>query len=149
MKFAWAATSGPRALVDDAIARLEIISDTFLSMNTPVQLAASDLLDQRKSIQPVVRDRLRSNLAELDRQLSGAPSCSRLQVEGGWYAVLRVPAIESDEELAVRLLREGGVSVHPGHFYDFPREGFIVLSLLTEPSILRAGVSRLLPLVRQ
>ena len=149
MKFAWVATSGPKTLVDDAIARLEIISDTFLSMNTPVQLAALELLEQRKQIQPVVCDRLRSNLAELDRQLLSAPSCSRLHVEGGWYAILRVPAIESDEELAIRLLREGGVSVHPGHFYDFPREGFLVLSLLTEPSIFRAGVSGLLPLVRQ
>jgi alanine-synthesizing transaminase len=77
-----------------------------------------------------------------------APSCSRLHVEGGWYAVLRVPAIESDEEMAIRLLREARVSVHPGHFYDFPREGFLVLSLLTEPSIFLAGVSRLLPLLR-
>jgi alanine-synthesizing transaminase len=149
MKFAWVTTSGPRALADDAMARMEIISDTFLSMNTPVQLAASELLDQRKQIQPVVRDRLRSNLAELDRQLLNATSCSRLHVEGGWYAVLRVPAIESDEEMAIRLLREARVSVHPGHFYDFPREGFLVLSLLTEPSIFRAGVSGLLPLVRQ
>jgi aspartate/methionine/tyrosine aminotransferase len=148
MKFAWVATSGPRALADDAMARMEIISDTFLSMNTPVQLAASELLDQRMQIQPVVRDRLRSNLAELDRQLPNAPSCSRLHVEGGWYAVLRVPAIESDEEMAIRLLREAGVSVHPGHFYDFPREGFLVLSLLTSPSIFLAGVSRLLPLLR-
>jgi aspartate/methionine/tyrosine aminotransferase len=148
MKFAWVATSGPRALADDAMARLEIISDTFLSMNTPVQLAASELLDQRMQIQPVVRDRLRANLAELDSQLLKAPSCSRLHVEGGWYAVLRVPAIESDEEMAIRLLREARVSVHPGHFYDFPREGFLVLSLLTEPSIFLAGVSRLLPLLR-
>jgi aspartate/methionine/tyrosine aminotransferase len=148
MKFAWVASSGPKALVHDAIARLEIISDTFLSMNTPVQLAASELLAQRKQIQPIVGDRLRSNLAELDRQLVRNPSCSRLQVEGGWYVILRVPAIQSDEEMAIRLVREGGVNVHPGHFYDFPQEGYLVLSLLTAPSIFSTGVSRLLPLVR-
>jgi hypothetical protein len=117
-------------------------------MNTPVQLAASELLAQRKQIQPIVGDRLRSNLAHLDRQLVDNPSCSRLQVEGGWYVILRVPAIESDEEMAIRLVREGGVNVHPGHFYDFPQEGYLVLSLLTAPSIFSTGVSRLLPLVR-
>jgi len=147
MKFAWLAISGPEAIVANAAARLEIVSDTFLSMNAPVQLAASVLLDQRKLIQPILLDRLHANLAGLDRQLSAHPSCRRLQVEGGWYAVLRVPAIESDETLAVRLLREASVSVHPGHFYDFPSEGYLVLSLITEPEIFREGVTRLLSLV--
>jgi aspartate/methionine/tyrosine aminotransferase len=68
----------------------------------------------------------------------------RLLVEGGWYAVLRVPAIESDENLAIRLLRKAGVSVHPGHYYDFPAEGYLVLSLITEPAVFREGVAALL-----
>jgi aspartate/methionine/tyrosine aminotransferase len=144
MKLAWLATSGPDELVAEAVARLEIIADTFLSMNTPVQLAAPVLLDQRTQVQPILRDRLRANLSELDRQLAGRPSCTRLQVDGGWYAVLRVPAIESDEALAIRLLRNAGVSVHPGHFYDFPNEGYLVLSLITEPATFREGVARLL-----
>src|SRR5580658_2218917 len=144
MKFAWVATSGPKEMVAEAGARLEIIADTFLSMNTPVQLAAPVLLDQRKQIQPILRDRLRVNLAELDGQLAGRPSCTRLLVEGGWYAVLRVPALESSEDLAIRLLREANVSVHPGHFYDFPNEGYLVLSLITEPAHFREGVTRLL-----
>jgi hypothetical protein len=144
MKFAWLAISGPTPIVAGAEARLEIISDTFLSMNAPVQLAASVLLDQRKPIQPILLGRLRTNLAELDRQLSVYLSCRRLQVEGGWYTVLRVPAIESDEALAIRLLREASVSVHPGHFYDFPSEGYLVLSLITEPGIFREGVTHLL-----
>jgi alanine-synthesizing transaminase len=147
MKFAWVAASGPEQMVVDAGARLEIIADTFLSMNTPVQLAASVLLDQRRDVQPALLDRLRVNLAELDCQLGGHPSCTRLVVEGGWYAVLRVPVIESDEELAIRLLRETSVSVHPGHFYDFPTEGHLVLSLITEPAVFREGVTALLAVV--
>jgi len=147
MKFAWVAASGPKEIVVQAGARLEIIADTFLSMNAPVQLAASVLLDQRKQIQPILLDRLRVNLAELDGRLTSRPSCTRLLVEGGWYIVMRVPAIESDEDLAIRLLRDASVSVHPGHFYDFPGEGYLVLSLITEPSDFREGVDRLLQLI--
>jgi alanine-synthesizing transaminase len=147
MKLAWVATSGPEEIVATAGARLEVIADTFLSMNAPVQVAAPVLLDQRKQLQLILLDRLRVNLAELDRQLESHPSCARLLVEGGWYAVLRVPAIESDEDLAIRLLRLAGVSVHPGHFYDFPNEGHLVLSLITDPGVLRKGVARLLPAV--
>jgi alanine-synthesizing transaminase len=144
MKLAWLVTSGPEANVAEAGARLEIIADTFLSMNAAVQLAAPVLLDQRKRVQPILLDRLRVNLSELDRQLVARPSCTRLQVEGGWYVVLRVPAIESDEDLSIRLLREASVSVHPGHFYDFAGEGQLVLSLITEPADFREGVARLL-----
>jgi alanine-synthesizing transaminase len=147
MKLAWVYTSGPGETVAQAGARLEIIADTFLSMNAPVQHAAPVLLDQRKQIQPILLDRLRENLGELDRQLVRHSSCARLQVEGGWYVVLRVPAIESDEDLAIRLLREASVSVHPGHFYDFPDEGYLVLSLITEPAIFREGMARLLQVV--
>jgi len=147
MKLAWVATSGPKEIVAEAGARLEIIADTFLSLNAPVQLAASVLLDQRKQIQPILLDRLRVNLGELDAQLAANPACARLQVEGGWYAVLRVPIRGTDEDLAIDLLRKMGVIVHPGHFYDFPSEGHLVLSLITEPANFRAGVSRLLQMV--
>jgi aspartate/methionine/tyrosine aminotransferase len=147
MKFAWVLASGPKEAVAEAGSRLEIISDTYLSMNAPVQLAAAVLLDQRKQIQPILLDRLRANLAELDRRLAGHPSCVRLQVEGGWYAVLRVPVLGTDEELAINLLRKMRVIVHPGHFYDFPGEGHLVLSLITEPAKFREGVSRLLQMV--
>jgi aspartate/methionine/tyrosine aminotransferase len=147
MKFAWVTTSGPEEMVAEAGARLEIVADTYLSMNAPVQLAGPVLLDQRKPVQPILLDRLRVNLAELDAQLAGRPSCSRLLVEGGWYVILRVPAIESDEDLAIRLLRKARVSVHPGHFYDFPNEGHLVVSLITEPADFREGVARLLQVV--
>lgn len=147
MKLAWVATSGPKEAVAEAGARLEIIADTYLSMNTPVQLAAPVLLDQRKQIQPILLDRLRVNLAELDGQLGRNPSCARLQVEGGWYAVVRVPALGTDEDLAIDVLRKMGVIVHPGHFYDFAGEGHLVLSLITEPEAFREGVARLLQCV--
>jgi aspartate/methionine/tyrosine aminotransferase len=147
MKLAWVATSGPKEMVTEAGARLEVIADTYLSMNAPVQLAAAVLLDQRKQIQPILLDRLRVNLAELDRQLGGHPSCARLQVEGGWYVVLRVPVLGTDEDLAIDLLRKMSVIVHPGHFYDFPSDGHLVLSLITEPANFREGVSRLLQVV--
>ena len=144
MKLAWVATSGPEQVVAEAGARLEVIADTYLSMNAPVQLAAVAFLELRKQVQPILLDRLRANLAELDRQLARHPACTRLLVEGGWYAVLRVPVVGSDEDLAIRLLRHAQVSVHPGHFYDFPGEGHLVLSLITEPQVFRLGIARVL-----
>ncbi len=147
MKLAWLVTSGPEQTVDEAGARLEVIADTYLSLNAPVQLAAATFLDLRKQVQPILLDRLRANLGELDRQLAQHPACTRLQVEGGWYAVLRVPVLGSDEDLAIRLLRHAQVSVHPGHFYDFAGDGHLVLSLITEPDIFREGIGRLLPFV--
>jgi aspartate/methionine/tyrosine aminotransferase len=147
MKLAWVVTSGPQERVAQAGARLEIIADTFLSMNAPVQLAATVLLDQRKHVQPVLLDRLRVNLREFDRQLAAAPSCTRLDVEGGWYVVVRVPVVQSDESLAIDLLRKMAVVVHPGHFYDFPSEGHLVLSLITEPATFREGITRLLRMI--
>lgn len=147
MKLAWVATSGPAEVAAEAGARLEIIADTFLSMNAPVQLAASVLIEQRKRVQPILLDRVRANLAELDAQLARHPACARLLVEGGWYAVLRVPVHGTDEDLAIRILREAGVSVHPGHFYDFSSEGYLVLSLITEPKDFREGMARVLEIV--
>jgi alanine-synthesizing transaminase len=131
MKVAWIVTSGPAAKVDPALARLEVIADTYLSMNAPIQWALPALLAQRKSIQQQLLDRVLGNLAELDRQLAAQKTCQRLTVEGGWYAVLRVPVTQTDEELAIDLLRRKSVLVHPGHFYDFPSDGYLVLSLIT------------------
>jgi aspartate/methionine/tyrosine aminotransferase len=147
MKLAWMVTSGPDEAVAEAGARLEVIADTYLSMNAPVQLAAPAFLDLRKKIQPILLDRLRANLGELDGQLTNHPACTRLQVEGGWYAILRVPVVGSDEDLAIRLVRHAQVSVHPGHFYDFAGEGHLVLSLITEPDVFREGVARLLEFI--
>ena len=144
MKVAWIAASGPADKVTAALGRLEIIADTYLSMNAPIQLATPVLLEQGKSIQPLLLDRLRTNLAELDRQLTLQKTCQRLQLEGGWYAVLRVPVTQSDEDLAIELLRETSVLVHPGHFYDFPSDGYLITSLIAPPKDFREGIERVL-----
>jgi len=148
MKLAWVAASGPKPTVTAAMERLDMIADTYLSMNAPIQLAAGSLLGQRKSIQPAILDRVRANLAELDRQLAQQKASQRLQVEGGWYAVLRVPATQSDEDLAIDLLQRASVLVHPSHFYDFPSDGYLIVSLLTPPEDFREGTKRMLDLLR-
>ena len=120
MKLAWAVVSGPPALTQPALDRLEVIADTYLSMNAPIQNAAGVLLQQRLSIQPRLLSRVRANLDELDRQLAKQSLCERLQVEGGWYAILRVPVIQSDEDLAVQLLRQASVLIQLGTSTIFP-----------------------------
>ena len=143
MKLGWIGVNGPNEFAQEAMGRLEVIADTYLSVSTPVQLAAPALLEQRKRIQPQFTRRVQDNLSELDRQLADNGACTRLGVEGGWYAVLRVPIMRSDEDLAITLLGEQGVLAHPGHFYDFPSDGYLVLSLITEPGIFCEGVSRI------
>jgi aspartate/methionine/tyrosine aminotransferase len=144
MKVAWVVTSGPRELAAQAMGRLEVIADTYLSMNAPVQWAVPALLEQRVGVQRQLLERIRANLAELDRQLAGQEACSRLAVEGGWYAVLRVPVTRSDEELAIELVREKSVLLHPGHFYDFAGDGYLVLSLITCEAEFSEGMGRVL-----
>jgi aspartate/methionine/tyrosine aminotransferase len=144
MKAAWLAVSGPEALRVDALARLEVIADTYLSMSAPIQWAMPALLGQRHSFQEQVIDRVSENLSELDRQLARQKSCSRLEVEGGWNAVIRVPATRSDEELALELLAADSVYIHPGHFYDFPSEGILVVSLITPENEFSSGLRQLL-----
>src|ERR1041385_2422976 len=126
MKFAWLAVNGPEAARGEALTRLEMIADTYLSLNAPIQLAAPVLLQQRKHFQSQLMTRVRANLAELDSQLADNQHLSRLVVEGGWYAVLRVPATRADEELALELLQKHEVYLHPGHYYDFSGDGYLV-----------------------
>ena len=146
MKAAWLIVNGPQPWKAQALERLELIADTYLSLNAPIQLAIPAFLSQRQAFQKQLMARIRQNLAELDRQLARQTSCARLELEGGWYAVLRVPATRPDEDLAVELLTSKGVYVHPGHFFDFPSEGHLVVSLLAaEPSFTDA-VHRLLDL---
>lgn len=144
MKAAWLVVSGPQELKNEANPRLEVIADTFLSMNAPVQLALPSFLTQARAFQAQLIERVRRNLAELDRQLAAQKVCTRLEIEGGWYAVLRVPATKPDEDLALSLLNEKGVYVHPGHFYDFRNDGFLVLSLIPAEKEFLEGLSRIL-----
>jgi alanine-synthesizing transaminase len=144
MKAAWLVTSGPEELKGRAIERLEIIADTYLSMNAPVQYALPLFLDQRHGFQAQLIGRVRKNLSELDRQLESQKACTRLTVEAGWYAVLRIPATRSDEDFALFLLESEGVYTHPGHFYDFSADGFLVVSLITPEDDFAAGIKLLL-----
>ena len=143
MKAAWLIVGGPQQWKGEAVARLEVIADTYLSVNVPMQLAIPRFLEHRHDFQKQVISRVRRNLAELDRQLGEQRACARLTIEGGWCVVLRVPATRSDEDLAIELLTSQGVSVHPGHFYEFP-EGYLVLSLITPERTFAEGTSRLL-----
>jgi aspartate/methionine/tyrosine aminotransferase len=134
-------------LVQGALDRLEVIADTYLSTNAPVQHAIPQLLALRHPFQPDLIARLRTNLVELDRQLAAQKHCSRLQVEGGWYATLRVPVTRTDEELAIQLLEKRDVLVHPGHFFNFHSDGYLILSLMTPEAEFAEGLKRVLEFV--
>ena len=121
-----------------------MIADMYLSMNTPVQLALNVLLEQRHTFREQWLKRVQSNLAQLDKLLSSQKLCTRLKMEGGWYAILKVPLTGSDDDLAMELLNTRGVYVHPGHFYDFPADGYLVVSLITPEPEFGAGIDALL-----
>ena len=146
MKVAWLCVSGPEQPREQALARLEVVADTYLSMNVPVQLAIPTFLEERHKFQRQLMQRVKRNLQELDGQLAAHKSCSRLDVEGGWYVVLRVPATRSDGDVAIELLMSKSVYAHPGHFYDFPSDGYLVLSLITPERDFAEGTRRLLEL---
>jgi alanine-synthesizing transaminase len=144
MKVAWLTVAGPTALKQRAVARLEMIADTYLSVNTPIQLALSILLEQRHRFRQQWLTRVQNNLALLDKLLTSQQLCTRLKMEGGWYAVIKAPSTEGDDELALKLLTTHGVYVHPGHFYDFPADGYWVVSLITPESEFAAGIDTVL-----
>jgi aspartate/methionine/tyrosine aminotransferase len=144
VKFAWIAVTGPDSLKQDALARLEVIADSYLSMNAAVQLAAPALMQQRFSFGEQVRARIHDNLAELDRQLAASTQCTRLEAQGGWSVILRAPVLADGEETAVRLLETHGVLVQPGHFYDLPGDACFVVSLLTQTGEFAEGIRRFL-----
>ncbi|MGB7555939.1 MAG: pyridoxal phosphate-dependent aminotransferase [Candidatus Korobacteraceae bacterium] len=147
MKVAWIVANGPQPLLTNAMNRLEVIADTYLSMNAPLQWAVPVMLEEGRSIQHQLMERIMTNLALLDSQLASQKLCGRLEVEGGWYVVLRVPVAGSDEELAIALLRETEVLVQPGHFYDFASDGYLVISLITPAEEFAEGIVRLLRFV--
>jgi alanine-synthesizing transaminase len=144
MKVAWLACTGPDELVQGAVQRLEVIADTYLSLNAPTQLAIPTLFGQRHSLQKQLLERVRKNHGELASQLSRQKVCELLESDGGWYAVLRIPNDQCDEERAIQLIREQHVVVHPGLFFDFPTDGFLVVSLITPPEDFREGMRRIL-----
>jgi alanine-synthesizing transaminase len=141
-KLGWIRVSGPGK--GDAINALELIADNFLSVATPVQVALPELLAIAPRIREAIQTRTSQNLASLQAMLDKHPAARALPVEGGWSAIIRVPRIDSDEALALRLIEEHGVVVHPGYFFDFETDGHIVVSLLTEGGIFEEGIGRLL-----
>lgn len=144
LKLAWLAAGGPSGLVAEALARLEVICDTYLSVSTPVQCAAGRLLAEGAAVRGEIRDRVQRNLRILEARIAESPACSLLPVQGGWSAVVRVPAIGSEETLVLELLEEQHLLVHPGFFYDFAHEAFVVMSLLPPEHLFEEGCVRLL-----
>jgi alanine-synthesizing transaminase len=144
VKLGWIGFGGPAAKVDAALAAFEIVADTYLSVSTPVQVAAPSLIEQGALIRAQILARVQQNLATLRTLVSAHPSIDLLPVEGGWSAVLQVPAVQSEDALALDLLEQDDVLVHPGYFFDFAREAYIVLSLLPAPAVFDPAVTSLL-----
>jgi len=143
MKLGWIVTNGPAGPRDEAIERLDFIADTFLSVSAPVQHSARAWLKLRQSVQGQILDRVRGNLNWLRGATEESP-LRLLGVEGGWYATLELPRQFTEEEWALTLLEEDDVLAHPGYFFDFPREAFLVLSLLPRAEMFREAVNRIL-----
>jgi alanine-synthesizing transaminase len=138
-KLGWIRVSGPGKR--EAIAALELIADNFLSVATPVQVALPELL--ALNIHDAIQQRIAASLAAATRALADKPHAQLLPVEGGWSAVIRVPRLGGDEEFALEAIERHGVVVHPGYFYDFDRDGYFVVSLLTDPEKLQEGIARI------
>jgi aspartate/methionine/tyrosine aminotransferase len=144
LKLGWIAFNGPADRVSRMIARYEVVADAYLSVATPVQVAAQTLCDAGARIRHQIQQRLRVNLAALRAAVAAYPAARVLPVEGGWSAVIQLPATRSEETLVLNLLAEDHVIVHPGYFFDFERESFVVISLIVEPAVFARGVALLL-----
>jgi len=144
MKLSWMNISGPQDLVDEAINRMDVIADTYLSVNTPIQNAFEGLIDLREDIQGQIIERIRNNLNFLKENANQGKNCEVLDASAGWYAVLKMPNAKAEEDWVIDLLKEDSVYVHPGYFYDFSDDGHIVLSLLAQESIFQQGVLRIM-----
>ena len=147
LKLGWMAVRGPASLLHPALMRLEIIADAYLSVNTAVQVAASTLLEAGRTIRHDILRRVRANYRDLQELVARFPACQLLRSEGGWSAVLRIPHTIAEDERVVRLLEDSRVLVHPGFFFDFPRDGYLVVSLLARPDVFRSAISRVLTTV--
>ena len=144
VKLGWIGFRGPAAKVDAALAAYEIIADTYLSVSTPVQMAAASLIDHGALVRAQILARVQDNLATLRSLASAYPSIDVLPVEGGWSAILQAPAVRSEDALVLELLDQDDVLVHPGYFFDFPREAYVVASLLPPPAVFGPAITRLL-----
>ena len=144
LKLGWVVVVGPRQAADQALLRLGFICDTYLSVSTPVQLAAEDLLSGGTAVATQIVERIRRNYERLERVATAHPAVGLLPVEEGWYAVVQVPATVPEETLVLDLLEREYILVHPGYFFDFPREAFLVISLLPDPAEFTSAAERVL-----
>jgi alanine-synthesizing transaminase len=147
VKLGWLAAAGPAGRLSEAMDRLELICDTYLSVSTPVQLAAAGLMATGAAVREQIGARVRANYATLQELTARWPAVETLPADGGWSAVLRVPATRGEEEIVLDLLEHAGVIVHPGFFFDFPNEAYLVVSLLPPPATFREGVERVIQAV--
>ena len=147
LKLGWIIVGGPPSDRDAALAALELIADSYLSVATPVQVAAASLLQVGSSIRAAIQDRIAQNLRGLRAVAARFPACEVLRTEGDWSAVVRVPSVRREEELVVELLEREQILVHPGYFFDFPREAYIVLSLLPLPPVFGRAAEQVLRFV--
>ena len=143
VKLGWIGVSGPSELVGEALERLETICDAYLSVSTPIQHAASDLLECGAAVRAQIQARVRGNYDTLSRMAAAHPASCLLPADAGWYAVVQIPAVQPEETFVVSLLERTGVLVHPGYFFDFEREAFLVLSLLPDPTTFSAAAAQL------
>ena len=144
LKLGWIALGGAAANVTAAREKLELIADTYLSVSTPVQASAAALMAAAPGVREQINARTRRNLSALGAAIDRHPALKLLRAEGGWSAIVRVPATRSEEELVVTLAEEDGVLVHPGYFFDFEREAFVVISLIVPPDDFDEGIARIL-----
>ena len=147
MKLGWILVGGDRKTVAEASGRLEILCDTFLSVNTPVQVALPALLEAGASVRSNILALVRSNYTRFCEAVPTDSACSVLNCEGGWYGILRVPRVMSDEEWSVGLLESTGVHAYPGYFFDFETDGFLVVSLVVREGIFETAVKKLIEFV--
>jgi alanine-synthesizing transaminase len=144
VKLGWMAFAGPDVLVREALERLDFVCDTYLTVSTPVQAAAAELIERAAPVRAQIQARTAANHRRLVEQFASVPACRVLHAEGGWYGVVQVPTLEPEEDLAVALVERAGVLAHPGYFFDFPRESFLILSLLPGERVFADGVDRIL-----
>ena len=147
LKLGWMIAGGPAAERDAALASLELIADTYLSVGTPVQIAASHLLGAGAAVRMAIHDRVKHNLRVLRAAAGQFPSIEVLRAEGAWSAVVRVPSMRREEQLVLDLLEQEHILVHPGYFFDFAHEAYLVISLLPTPDVFSDAVARVLPFV--
>ncbi len=144
VKLGWIAAAGDDAVVERALRRLELVCDTYLSVSTPVQIAAAELILRGAAVRAQIQARVAANYRQLTTEVSAAPACRVLAAAGGWYGVLQVPTRGPEEDVVVDLVDREGLVTHPGYFFDFPRESYLIVSLLVPEDVFATAVPRLL-----